>query len=1077
MKNYRLFNRSIFILLFLIVMVHGYGQTGLNFQGVARTNNNIILASQPISLRLSILQGSASGIAEYVETRRVTTNAQGLFTAVIGDTGAISTLGNFTTINWRNTPKFLKIEMDPTAGTNFITMGTTQFQYVAYAQFANSVDAENITGVVPVARGGTGANSLSSFKTTLALNNVNNTTDLSKPISTATQTALDLKLNAADTLKYVKQTYADSALITKLKLVDTASMLSNRIGKDTLNLSARINLKANSSDMTSGLLLKENASNKSTAVDLGGTSPSDILFPTQKAVKDYVAANNSAGGVADGGITTIKLADGAVTDAKINTVSGSKVIGNITGNAVTATLAATATTAGNITATSNTTLTTLSNLTSVGTITTGTWSGTAVAIEKGGTGLTSAGTAGQVLTSTGSGTLVWKSTTPLLSIGDVYQGGIVAYILQADDPGFDATIQKGIIAASSDQGTGIGWYNGSDASSTGATGTAIGTGSANTTAIITIQDGTPTSYAAGLARAHNGGGYTDWYLPSKDELNKLYLNRTAIGGFANDYYWSSTEISNTLAILKNFGFGNQENLGKSYPAYVRAIRAFSAVKSIEDGGTGATTQQTAINAITGTQISGRYLRSDGTNATLSTIQIGDVPTLNQNTTGNAATAGNITATVNTTLTSLSNLATVGTITTGVWSGTAVAVEKGGTGATTASAARTNLGLEIGTNVQAPLVAGTDYLAPTGSAASLTNFPTLNQNTTGNAATATTAGNITATTNTTLISLSNLATVGTITSGVWSGTAVAIAKGGTGLTSAGNNGQVLTSTGSGTLTWTTIDASTLSGTTLKSTITGSSLTSVGTIASLTTGAITNSGKVIVGASSAASASAVLEASSTTQGFLPPRMTKAQRDAIISPAAGLTIWNTTYVQLEVYNGSLWVNMNGTSDQVPTIGQYFQGGIVAYILVSGDPGYDANTQHGLIAATSDQSTGIQWSNGSFTTTGATGTAIGTGLSNTNTIISSQGPTATSYAAGLARAYKGGGYTDWYLPSKNELAKLYAMKLLGFGGFASNFYWSSTESDIFGGSYAWLQSFGSGSQSESIKSFTGYVRAIRAF
>ena len=108
---------------------------------------------------------------------------------------------------------------------------------------------------------------------------------------------------------------------------------------------------------------------------------------------------------------------------------------------------------------------------------------------------------------------------------------------------------------------------------------------------------------------------------------------------------------------------------------------------------------------------------------------------------------------------------------------------------------------IGTNVQAPLVAGTDYLVPTGSAASLTNFPTFNQNTTGNAATATTAGNITATTNTTLTSLSNLATVGTITSGTWSGTAVAVEKGGTGLTSAGTNGQVLTSTGSGTLTWT------------------------------------------------------------------------------------------------------------------------------------------------------------------------------------------------------------------------------------------------------------------------------------
>ena len=431
--------RTLFLILLSHVVINTNAQTGLNFQGVARTTNNVILASQAITIKLSILQGSASGTAEYTETRRVTTNAQGLFTAVMGDTGAISTLGNFTTINWKLTPKFLKIEMDAAAGTNFITMGTTQFQYVAYSQFAKSVDAENIVGIVPVTLGGTGVNSLTGLKTALTLNNVNNTTDLTKPISTLTQAALDLKssltdtskytkqiysdsalvakqvliglkLNAADTSKYTKQTYSDSALLTKLKISDTTAMLSSRIARDTLNLSNRINLKANATDVSTSLALKENISNKSTAVDLGGTTPSDILFPTQKAVKDYVTANNSGGGVADGGITTIKLADAAVTDAKINTVSGSKVIGNITGNAATATLATTATTAGNITATTNTTLTSLSNLATVGTITSGVWSGTAVAVEKGGTGATNKVSG-------------FDALSPLSASGDIIYGG------------------------------------------------------------------------------------------------------------------------------------------------------------------------------------------------------------------------------------------------------------------------------------------------------------------------------------------------------------------------------------------------------------------------------------------------------------------------------------------------------------------------------------------------------------------------------------------------------------------------------------------------------------------------------
>lgn len=165
-------------------------------------------------------------------------------------------------------------------------------------------------------------------------------------------------------------------------------------------------------------------------------------------------------------------------------------------------------------------------------------------------------------------------TTPMpVAVGDSYGGGIVAYILVNGDTGYDPSVQHGLIAATADQSTGIQWYNGSNVV-TGATGIAIGTGQANTTAIVTIQGAG--SYAAQLCNDLTVGDYNDWFLPSKDELNKLYLNQVVIGGFASDYeyYWSSSEGSATLAWFQLFGDSGQYHSGKFNSWRVRAVRAF-----------------------------------------------------------------------------------------------------------------------------------------------------------------------------------------------------------------------------------------------------------------------------------------------------------------------------------------------------------------------------------------------------------------------------------------------------------------------------------------------------------------------
>jgi hypothetical protein len=107
--------------------------------------------------------------------------------------------------------------------------------------------------------------------------------------------------------------------------------------------------------------------------------------------------------------------------------------------------------------------------------------------------------------------------------------------------------------------------------------TAIGMGAANTNAIIARMNAgsvATNAYAAGLARAYNGGGKTDWFLPSKDELNQLYLQRTVVGGFAAGIYWSSSQYDADDAGYQFFVSGLQPNINKFITIDVRPVRAF-----------------------------------------------------------------------------------------------------------------------------------------------------------------------------------------------------------------------------------------------------------------------------------------------------------------------------------------------------------------------------------------------------------------------------------------------------------------------------------------------------------------------
>ena len=139
-------NEKVNFFFFILLSFNAYSQSPSNFtyQSVVRDGSGKLLSNKEISFRISVLKNSESGQVVFEEEHSVTTNINGLATLIVGKGSGNDDLGD---IDWGDGSYFLKVEIDPEGGFNFIAEDTTQLLSVPYALYSSSSGSSlTITG-------------------------------------------------------------------------------------------------------------------------------------------------------------------------------------------------------------------------------------------------------------------------------------------------------------------------------------------------------------------------------------------------------------------------------------------------------------------------------------------------------------------------------------------------------------------------------------------------------------------------------------------------------------------------------------------------------------------------------------------------------------------------------------------------------------------------------------------------------------------------------------------------------------------------------------------------------------------